>query len=468
MIQREREIDLSLQHLLAELRRIDILIQREVYRWQLAGQDPHDDFRGLYLSDAHAQALLARPLGVSWGQTVSLSTEEAQAFTQAGAEVTARIEGISKAAARRDVPLRLEQLAVTFELDQFALDLLLICLAPHFDLQYERLYSYLQDNVTRKNPTINLSLALLAPPGTNRLLALPYFNEDAPLFKYRLLRQKNDLQNGMASLLSRTLHVDAAVVTWLWGHYQPSAELRGHVSLEWPTPEARDTLLTAALQDDWLEIRESAAIVAFYGPDTTAQHAAARRRALQANRPLLRVELPPLLAEAQLTPQLAIRLALRDARLNAALTYFTGWDACLQNGQLSPAILAELEALPLPVIVAGSKRWSAEGLDRQRPLLRVNFPLPNYPQRLALWQHFVADNFPDYAKPLDTLAGQFRLNSGQIRDAVATARDQIVQQHRSLQTNDLFAAARVHSNPQLSDLARQIVPRYQWADIVLP
>ena len=58
--------DLSLQHLQAELARIDVLIQRQVQRWQLAGQDPGDAFRGLYVSDDEVNGLLARPLGAAW------------------------------------------------------------------------------------------------------------------------------------------------------------------------------------------------------------------------------------------------------------------------------------------------------------------------------------------------------------------------------------------------------------------
>ncbi|MBN1581404.1 MAG: hypothetical protein JXA89_11945 [Anaerolineae bacterium] len=35
--------------------RIDVLIQRRVRRWQIAGQDPADAFRGLYVSDFECQ-----------------------------------------------------------------------------------------------------------------------------------------------------------------------------------------------------------------------------------------------------------------------------------------------------------------------------------------------------------------------------------------------------------------------------
>src|ERR1051325_2788865 len=69
--------ELSLAHLQAELARIDVLIQRAVRRWQLAGQDPNDTFRGLRISDQEAVGLLERPFGASWGATADLGAEEA-------------------------------------------------------------------------------------------------------------------------------------------------------------------------------------------------------------------------------------------------------------------------------------------------------------------------------------------------------------------------------------------------------
>ena len=61
------EPDSSLRHLEAELARLDVCLRREVSRWQRAGQDPTDAFRGLYVSDEQANALLERPLGATWG-----------------------------------------------------------------------------------------------------------------------------------------------------------------------------------------------------------------------------------------------------------------------------------------------------------------------------------------------------------------------------------------------------------------
>jgi SpoVK/Ycf46/Vps4 family AAA+-type ATPase len=69
---------------------------------------------------------------------------------------------------------------------------------------------------------------------------------------------------------------------------------------------------------------------------------------------------------------------------------------------------------------------------------------------------------------LTSLAGQFQLTTGQIRDAVLAARDWALQSGEKVGNLTLFAAARLYSNPRLSSLARKLQPRYRWEDIVLP
>lgn len=205
--------------------------------------------------------------------------------------------------------------------------------------------------------------------------------------------------------------------------------------------------------------------------------------AAQAGRSLLMVDLAGAI-EMGLAPRRALRLALRDARLTGAIAYLSGWDACLtQEGCLPPDLLAELCAYPDGVIVAGLTHWQAEGIERSRRLYWLEFPIPAYSHRLALWQHFVknssqisdASSQPavggDAESPIDLaiLAGQFALTTGQIRDAVASARDIAAQRgDEAMQLPDLFVAARSHSNPRLAALARKISPRYNWADLILP
>ena len=500
------EMDISLKHLQAELARIDVLIQRQVWRWQLAGQDPADHFRGLHVSDAEVEMLLRRSFGASWGQMVALPPEKAHAFDKAEMEAARQAQSLAELAHRQDQVPRLERLATAFGLDRFDLDTLLIGLAPALDLRYERLYAFLQDDVTRKRPTVNLVLDLLGGiDPADRLPLLLRFVDDAPLFRYQLLERASDSSASGSPLLSQALCVDPALVTWLLGGYQPHADLGPHASLLRPAQTGADALLAAEIGPELAHALGQQAVVVFCGPDELCQRAAARLLAVQAGRPLLTVDLAAVIRAGVPRVQ-ALRLALRDARLTGAIPCLAGWDACLPayekgtadgpalrsiegNGP-APDLLDELCAYPDLVLVAGRAAWQAEGIERDRPLFSLEFPVPAFAQRRALWLHFLGypllqspppfgrdasqspqagEGVPEVSElDLSALAGQFALTTSQIRDAVASARDRAAQRGEALQGPDLLAAARAHSNPRLSSLARKIEPRYTWEDIVLP
>lgn len=54
----------------------------------------------------------------------------------------------------------LDVLATRFGLDPLDVDLLLVALAPDLDARFERLYGYLNDDLTRRRPTVGLALEL--------------------------------------------------------------------------------------------------------------------------------------------------------------------------------------------------------------------------------------------------------------------------------------------------------------------
>ncbi|MBN1248426.1 MAG: hypothetical protein JXC32_12260, partial [Anaerolineae bacterium] len=233
--------DLYQSHLQVELQRIDLRLQRAVRLWQEAGQNPNDAFRGLYISDEEADALLSRPLSTGWGHGTTLTTELEAAFRQKSADLAQAAANIASAAQEQRRLLPLVHLREAFGLSQFELDTLLIAIAPSVDLRYERLYGYLQDDVTRKRPTVNLVLDLLAEPGIGRLPLLAAFEPGAPLFRHHLLELQGPGEAShapkAAPLLANVLHADEGLVAWLLGRYRPHTALAGHLSVHQVPPE---------------------------------------------------------------------------------------------------------------------------------------------------------------------------------------------------------------------------------------
>jgi hypothetical protein len=149
----------SIAHVLAELERIDLLIQIQIGRARQLQQQ--DEFQGLYISEQEVDSLLARPMGMPhWALAPSVATDEN--IHASLMELEAQIEGRTNSSIEQNIPLRLVALAKRFHLSPFDVDVVLMCLATELDVRYERLYAYLQDDVTRKRPSVDLALNLCA------------------------------------------------------------------------------------------------------------------------------------------------------------------------------------------------------------------------------------------------------------------------------------------------------------------
>jgi AAA+ superfamily predicted ATPase len=95
------------------------------------------------------------------------------------------------------------RLASAFDLSPLDLDILLIAFAPEFDLRYERIYGYLQDDVTRKRPTIDFVLNLLCAGESDRWSRLSAFERDAPLLRHHVISLADDPQRAGSPRLAR-------------------------------------------------------------------------------------------------------------------------------------------------------------------------------------------------------------------------------------------------------------------------
>src|SRR5262245_17597472 len=156
----------SLAYLFARLEIVEARVRAAVDRRRADDADPNDRFRGLYISDAQVDGLLAGP-GGRW------VPDEVDASTTAA---VARMEQDADIAERAGADLRLRRLARSFALDPYDVELLLIALAPDLDPRFERLYGYLHDDVSRRRASAGLALELCgsgaspgAGPGRARL-----------------------------------------------------------------------------------------------------------------------------------------------------------------------------------------------------------------------------------------------------------------------------------------------------------
>jgi len=230
----------SLQHLLAELERLDLLIRVQVWRARQRQSDQEPALPAFCVSDAEVdEALDALGTGggagrPSWADVPIppdvLGPLQAR-LDQLALEITQRAEE-SRAAG---VLLRLDALTQLFDLGGFDRDVVLVCLAPELDRRYERLYGYLHDDLTRRHPSVDLVLGLLCPDVESRVAARSRFGAGAPLVDHQLLRVVDDAGRPAPSLLGKSLQLDPRVARYVLDDDQPDERLRPFARLVVPS-----------------------------------------------------------------------------------------------------------------------------------------------------------------------------------------------------------------------------------------
>ncbi len=463
-------------HLLAELERIDLLIASDVAA--LRGLHAADEqFRGLYISESEIDALIAEPRGTPrWLAADEDGTKARHAALEA---LAARIDARKAASRERGVDLRLPDLQDAFGLDRFETDALLVCLAVELDLRYERIYAYLQDDVTRKRPSVALLLDLLLPDPSQRLAAHGRFGPAAPLVRLQLLEVFDDPSQPHAPLLAKGLKVADRVVAHLFGSDDVDERLRERVTAVAPAVRVADLVVDDDTRRGLVGLAARSG-----GPDCTVVHlrgaqGSGRRTMVEAvcaeaGRSLVVADVAALVGDGD--DDLRTRLALvdREARLRDAIVYWSGVDvlfADVHAGSLR-AFAAHCDAAADLLFVGGEEPWPTSAHVRTANFWRIALRRPPARDQTRLWQAAIAELEPgDQGIDVAGVAARFRFSIGQIRDVVAIAKN--VARWRdpataTLTTGDLDEGCRLRSNQKLGSLAQKIRTHSRWADIVLP
>jgi SpoVK/Ycf46/Vps4 family AAA+-type ATPase len=463
----------SLHHLLAELERIDLLIAAEVARARrLHASD--EQFRGLYISEAEVDALLKQPAGhPRWAETRPAVVELGPALE----EIRRLNRSRGEWSVRHGIELRLDRLQQTFGLDAFEIDVLLVCLAVEMDLRYEKLYAYLHDDVTKKRPSVGLVLDLLAPAAEAGLGARRYFNAEASLFRNYLLTLFDDPTQPHPPLLAKYVSVDARIVRYLLNSDVLDERIRSFSYLTDFDQESTGQLVDEAARRQLVRLLQSGGtpvIVHLRGPYGVGKHSVAVAVCRDLGMRLLIADVAKLANDRE-GGAAAFELVQREAKLQPAAVFWRNFDALLAEDK-RPGLISFVDALgrrPGLTFLAGEVPWEPNEALRAACLVRLELRKPSWSERLAIWSAAFDgdDRRLDSDVDLGALATTFRFTGGQIRDAatmainLACVRDSDAAR---ISTADLYEACRFQSNQRLSTLARKIVPKYKWDDIILP
>jgi len=448
------------------LQRLDRILDWAIRSMNSRQAENPAPFRGLYITNEQVSDLLSREPGVNqFGTNAEVLEDSARDLTTSDS---------------------LAWLVDKFGLSSFDADLVLLALAPELDLRYEKIYAYLQDDVTRKLPTVELALNLLCDSAEAKLDHRVCFFPQGPLVRHGLLRILPDPNQVEPSFPAYYLKLDQQITRLLLG--DPGLDPRlvqfcelitptcnwHELSINYDVKGALPSLTSLALAE-----RESI-VFFFHGSRGSERRATAEALAKTAGMELLRVRVDRLTESSNFDG--VWKLVFREAQIKNAIVYVETLDDFRWQTAAGDQMLEALSNHEGITVLAGLRPWQPAatiGL----PVINVPFEILDFEGRQSCWRAELASFGIDPGPTdLDTLAARFRLTAGQIANAVMTAKlssqwqaslsatrvDLSTPVYADPSKDDLAAAARAQCGHELANLARKIEPRYGWQDIVLP
>ncbi len=471
-------------YLAAEFELLNLLIRREVAGWRKrAAGEQSDLFKGVFISEGEVDELLAAISAQAEGAAAGAAvTDESDALRAQASALRREITERRQAALAQGVYLPLAQLAHAFALTSLEEQLLLICLAPEFDLRYEKFYAYLQDDVARKRPSLGLACRLLGASSSERLTARAAIAPPAPLLRGQLL---NFLDESEPYLLARALKLDERIINFLLGAtlfdkdlnacLKPAPSAPAWATLRWPDELRTQLLELTQAQLQSLPANARRLVYNLHGPRGTGRKTLAAALCRELGVPLLVVDLREITLRFEHVGD-ALHRVLREAVLQPCAIFVEHFDLILsdtdERAHARRAHFARsVEEFSWLTFLSTQQAWEPAGLFKDHLYLSIDLPAPAADTRAHLWTELTNSNGTRADVRCDELAAKFKLTPGQMLDALAAAHSYAALRAAdkpAVTADDLHQGCRAQSNQRLGTSARKVMRRHSWADITLP
>ncbi|NKE69583.1 ATP-binding protein [Candidatus Manganitrophus noduliformans] len=432
--------------------------------------------QGLFLSQKEAERLLS--------QNPPADEPDAEALRASLDRSRREIVSRRKASLEEGVYLSLPHLAHLFHLSPVEETALLVSLAPELDPKYAKLYAYLQDDLTRKFPSVDLILTIARLQGAVGPQGRFFFSAQAPLLRWHLLHPAGEAGLPIPRL-NQGLVLDERIVAFLLEIAQFDAKVLPYVQplrrkeRALPSPAAEvvsqlQGLITSQFQQQNAPRRKVLAY--FYGPGAPDGRGIAEQLCETLKIHLIEVDLAAL-HQAGLAGALpfaeGLRRIVREALLQPAALYLSGFEKWREEGKGDISVMESLlrEASWL-TFIEGTEPRVPGAISEESLFLPFALSLPDAHRRIEGWRGLI-DRAPTTIgkEEIESLSLRYRLTLREMEEAMCLARDRATLRspaQAEVTCDDLLWACRERSQVHFGGLARSMTPRASWEDLVLP
>jgi len=444
------------------LQRLDLLIHREILRLRAGYQLSLDEFRGLYISDRQVDELILRHPTLGQVDVSELSVLAARLLPQVRLDLSE--------------DERWRRLCGHYSLSELEQDIILLAFAPELHSKYPILFGYLNNDITRKFPTVELALNLFSKeseqPRREAFSPCNTLRAQGLIVSVSHAAEHYSLQSGFV--------VSPTVCEFLLGHAALDQGVADVCRLSRPVfspwecwPFAEQLLEQFQGITDLLRRAQRPGFYVLESPAGSAVDMLAENALAGAGFAVCRVDLKPLLNDRDTAAESLRSLCQTGTLEHAGLLVndFAQWLEASADKTLLGLFLRKVSEAGLPCFlpVPPKSAWR-EWLSSYR-YLACRVAQDGVAQRQHYWLHHLRDaGLSADAKDLAAVADYFQLSYRQIGAATEelTYGNAEGLEQGAVDRTRLFHVARQQSHGDMGELAEKVNKSHQLSDLVLP
>jgi SpoVK/Ycf46/Vps4 family AAA+-type ATPase len=396
----------------------------------------------------------------------------------------------SAAARSDDAPLA--HLAARFQLDDFALQCLMLAVAFRIEPRMASIVAESGTELFTRELTVRVAVERFCGDLGARLSARQAFQPSSPLIRHRLIRVGPAEPGGADDLLGRRFEVTTPCLRTVLGESELAESVARYAQLEEPQVSLLNVILDPGAQRQVREIAElhgryreviaewhfervlpcgRGVILLLAGPPGTGKTLTAQALASHIKRPLLALSAADLPRDAG--ADAALRDVFAEATLRDAIVLVDECEALLGRGD--PRRAAAFRALDefegIVVLTTNHPEQLDEGVER-RILYHVPFEVPGPELRRQIWEVHLPNEVPLQGEvDLEALATAYDFAGGTIKNAVLFAVNRAIAKDRvkpAMTMALLEEGCRAQLRYALEELTVRTTTPLRLKDIVLP
>lgn len=473
----------SKEHLYAELMLIELMIKKQILMINEKNKKYYkfDEFSGMYISEEEINSYIAESEGIERyrkrhenGADDSIRSIEDKIINSRN-----HIDTLINSSVKKGVNLRLLQLIEIFALSQKDIQILLCCLAPDIDVRFERYFAYLQNDMSKKRPTVQLLGRLFFEDERGPCLIREHLSEKAQLIINCLLIFNTNRVSEEVPYPVKQPRLARSIIDFLFEINHLDISLKGLAEIVSPQMMETDSwyfkhhlnILEQIINN--YNINKSIPLLYISASKGSGKNALIDSIAYILNKNVLRIKTPNLIEfEGNLSYQ--IDIIKRESLLHSCIIHLADMDNLVQesNKNKIETVNSFLRERSGYIITSGTKPY--EEIKHTLGPVPVHFhiPLPTIEERIDLWKKILMCSYNQEEEDLiNELSVKFRFTPGQISSVVDLALISLGgtnNNHKNLKSVDLYKFCKEESNQGLLSYSQKVQLKSTWEDIVLP